>query len=104
MWVVRVCISCVTQAVAAKLRTSSRRTAELEVALKEHVEQEGKLQSESVQLEEKLTRATETFREKLHKCNAALLQLQPRAHGNAQVYIRRCGAFQGRCQRGKQRV
>ena len=53
---------------AVKLRTSSRRTAELEVALKEHVEQEEKLHSETVQLEEKLTHATETFREKLHKC------------------------------------
>ncbi len=55
------------QAVAAKLRTSSRRTAELEVALKEHVEQESNLRSETAQLEEKLTQATETFREKLHK-------------------------------------
>jgi hypothetical protein len=54
--------------VAVKLRTSSRRTAELEVALKEHAELEGKLQSETVQLEERLTQATETFREKLHKC------------------------------------
>jgi hypothetical protein len=36
--------------------------------LKEHVEQEAKLHSDTVQLEEKLTNATETFREKLHKC------------------------------------
>jgi hypothetical protein len=55
------------QAVAVKLRTSSRRTAELEVALKEHVEQEAVLHKETSHLEQKLTQATETFREKLHK-------------------------------------
>ena len=55
------------KAAAAKLRTSSRRTAELEVALREKVEEEGRLQAEATQLEEKLTQATETFRDKLHK-------------------------------------
>ena len=55
------------KAVAAKLRTSSRRTAELEVALREKVEEEGRLQADAAQLEEKLTQATETFRDKLHK-------------------------------------
>ena len=59
------------KAAAAKLRTSSRRTAELEVALREKVEEEGRLQADAAQLEEKLTQATETFRDKLHKCARA---------------------------------
>jgi hypothetical protein len=41
----------------------------LEVALKEHVEQEAVLHAETSHLEQKLTQATETFREKLHKCD-----------------------------------
>ena len=51
------------------------------------MEQEGKLQSESAQLEDKLTRATETFREKLHKYNTAPT---PAANGSLQ----RAGIFQ----------
>lgn len=92
------------QVVAAKLRTSSRRTAELEVALKEHVEQEGSLHAQTAQLEEKLTQATETFREKLHKCRPLFVTGLHSCMMRAQVHIRRGGVVEsgGKCR--KQRV